>query len=310
MNGTLALLHCAALRVAVAVLVAALFPSASAGANTIEFDIGEGTPITQVRIGEETFRFALDPLVGAFVAINPEAVPRVEVRGAREDGIEAWVDEARIKGVLARASLEAGRRSHVVEVALMSRAHLPDAAGPPYDIAGGFGALPADRVIVHLGRAVDGPTRDFVFARLPTDSGPGYPLEIAGRSMRLNIQFANPSTWLDRRAAFAFMDAAWVEPVDETRMLPVWFGLSMPVQRLRTKGRLVLNGLPLGPVEARTREPLILEEPDENVIIVTGEREDQPDPIILIGTGTLDHCSRITWERKSRRLTLTCRAEG
>lgn len=283
-------------------------PAAASDGRTIEFDATSGAPITQVVIGETTYRFALDPLLGPFLTVNPKAREGLEVSSLKEGGISASIDGARIKGSLAKVRLKVGRRSHSVEAALINRDHLPEGASAPYDVAGGFEALPAQTIIVHLNKELTGPMREIAFSRRKTDMRAGFPIGVAGVPMRLNAHFANSMTWLDRRAAEALINLNLIEPTGEVEAIPVWYGLRMPVQSVKPMKRITLKGIPLGKLQARTDAPLILPEPDKNVILVQRTGKRGPAPSILLGIDTLRQCAKMVFDRRKRRLTFTCPA--
>ena len=298
------------------VVAAMLLPAASAIAgqaepvSLIEFDATNGTPVTEVIVKKQRVRFALDPVLGPYAAVNPEAAPGLGLKGLPIGSAAASIDGAQIKGKVARFGISVDGRKRMVSAALLGRSHLPARSGAAYALAGGFEALPADRIIVQLNKGLSGPMEELVFTRPPKDKERGFPVSIDGIEMRLMFQFANPHSWLDRRAAQALVDQGTVRPFGAISTIPVWFGLEMPVQSVKSSATLEINGLPLSALQARTAEPLALPEPDENVIIVSAQRDDNRPPVLLLGTGSLSHCVQMTFEQATRRLTLTCRAGG
>ncbi len=276
--------------------------------DTVEFDATTGTPIIDVEIEDQSFRFALDPLLGPFVTINPDARDRVPVRNVKAEAISAKLDGAEIKGSLAKIKLKAGYRSHTVEAALINRDHFPGADTEPYDMAGGFEALPGHFIVVHLNKGLTGPMKEITFQRARSDPRAGFPIGIAETPMRINVHFANPVTWLDRRAAEALINEGLMEPTGEVSRISVWYGLQMPVQKITSTRPITIKGLALKNLQARTGEALILPEADENVIIVQRSRRGQRPPNVLLGIETLRQCAKMVFDKRKRRLTLTCPA--
>lgn len=283
-------------------------PAFASKRGTVEFDATSGTPITIVQIGKESFRFALDPLLGPFVTVNPDAQDRLAVKSIRDEGIKAKIDGVEIKGSLAKIVLRAGQRRHTVEAALMGRDHLPEGKAQSYDIAGGFEALPGHYVVVHLNREITGPKREITLSRQSNDLRPGFPIGVADLDMRLNVHFANSTTWLDRRAAEALINLQLLEATGEITEIPVWYGLRMSVQRVLPLKPIALKGIALTKLQARTSETLILPEPDENVILVQRTKQGAQLPSILLGFDTLKQCAKLVFDQRKRRMTLTCPA--
>ena len=298
--------------IAASLLVMPSNPGSAEGSenrSTLELDASQGAPVLDAIVKRQAVRFALDPVLGPYAAVNPESAPRLGLSGYPIGNSAASIDGAEIKGKVARFGITIDGRKRMVSAALLGRSHLPAGNGQGYDLAGGFEALPADRVIVWLNRDVEGATEEIVFTRPEGDRERGFPVSLGGMSMRVNFHFANDQSWLDRRAAQSLVTQGEIEPVGEVRTIPVWFGLNMPVQEVRSRGPLEGNGLRLGALQARTAAPLVLPEPDDQVIIVTGQREDKRAPLLLVGAGSLSHCSKMTFERAERRLTLSCRKQ-
>ena len=281
----------------------------SEGPATLELDASQGAPVINAIVKRQPVRFALDPVLGRYAAVNPEAAPRLGLSGYPIGNAAASIDGAEIKGKVARFGITIDGRKRMVSAALLGRSHLPAGDAQGYDLAGGFEALPADRIVVWLNRGIEGATEQISFTRPEKDKERGFPVSLGGINMRLNFHFANDHSWLDRQAAQSLADQGKIEPFGEVRTIPVWFGLDMPVQEVRSRAPLEVNGLRLQSLQARTSAPLVLPEPDDQVIIVTGQREGKRTPVLLVGAGSLSHCSKMVFERASQRLTLSCRKQ-
>ncbi|MEM6907257.1 MAG: hypothetical protein AAF494_01145 [Pseudomonadota bacterium] len=240
------------------------------------------------------------------MTINPFTNKRLKVEAIWDDAMTARVDEAQIKGGLGMARLKIGSLTQKVPAVLIRRAHFPSTQREDYDVAGGFESLPGTRVVVHLNRGVRGPLRRIHFARRRTDTRAGFPIEIVESPMRLNVQFVSSTTWLERRAAQPLIDEGLVRPTGDISVLPVWYGLDMPVQRLEPVKAIHLRGIPLKDLEARTSEPLSVPSPDANVIIVQAWKDITGPPSILLGKDSLKDCARLEFDQRRRRLTLFC----
>ena len=202
---------------AIAALLALLltpFPAHSQSnvGGTIELDATAGVPILDVEVRGRQLRYALDPLVGKHLVLNPAAARLIGFRAIEGVTIKAGIDEVTVDSQVDRMVISANRRSQWVFGVSVGLRHQPYGINAQYDLAGGFEALPAQTIIVHLNHNVTGPMRDYRFSRSTTDQLPGFPISIGETRMRMNVHFANPASWLDRSAAQMLVDMNKLRP--------------------------------------------------------------------------------------------------
>lgn len=274
--------------------------------GTIELDATAGVPMLDVEVQGRPLRLALDPLVGKHLVLNPAAARLIGFRAIEGVTIKAGIDEATVDSQADRMVISANRRSQWVFGVSVGLRHQPYGMKAHYDVAGGFEALPAKTIIVHLNRNLAGPMRDYRFTRSTTDELPGFPVSIGETRMRMNVHFANAGSWLDRGAAQMLVDMNSLRPTGPVRLIPAWFGLQIPVQDVITDTPVTLKGLVVERLQARTPDALKLpSELAQEIIVSRLVARDQP-PRILVGTDTLSHCTRMTFHRRSQTLILRC----
>jgi hypothetical protein len=273
---------------------------------TVE-DATEGMPTTKVKIRGMDALCALDPIFADFVVVNPHAAKRLGLDGLPFGRSGVSIDGAIIKGKVARFSMGIGHNEAMTTAALFSRSHSPGNQKQEYDVAGGFEALPVDYIVVQLNNGISGSLRDIVFSKASNDKMDRFPVTIHGTEMRIAVQFINPGSWLGARAAQYLVDDRWAVPTGEVMSLPVWFDLQMNVQQIELAAPLQVNGLQLTSLFARTTASLKLREPDDSVIMVSGQRRNAKPPMLMIGREAFKHCLSMTYERIARRMTRRCR---
>ena len=278
--------------------------------SKIEFDTTRGTPLMDVEVGGRKLRFALDPLLGRHLVLNPGTVRMLAFRPIEGLSIEAGLDEATVTGAAGRMLIRAKGGAQYVYGVFLGQPHLPYGSNEQYDLAGGFESLPAKTVIVHLNRDLTGPMRNYRFSRSASDAEPGFPVRINDTRMRMNVQFANAATWLDRRAAEMLVDEGKMRPRGQIVPIPAWFGMQIPVQEVVPTTPVSLKGLIVERLQARTPDPLILPQAGQGEIIVSSIADDDRSPVILVGTQAFRDCASMTFNRLTRSLTLRCRVPG
>lgn len=274
--------------------------------GTIELDATSGMPMLDVEVSGRPFRLALDPLLGKHLVLNPATARRIGFRAIEGVTIEAGIDEAIVNAAVDRMMISANRRSQWVFGVSVGQPHQPYGVTEPYDLAGGFEALPAGTIIVHLNHDLAGPMREYRFSRAIADQSAGFPITIGETKMRMNVHFANSASWLDRAAAQMLVDESKMRPTGAVRLIPAWFGLQVPVQDVSADRPVTIKGLVVERLQARTPDPLkVPSELAREMIVSRLADRDQP-PVLLIGTDTLSRCARMTFHRRSQTLILTC----
>jgi len=277
--------------IAVALL---LMPIATAAAQSqITLD-GAQNPIVDAQINGRPVRLEVDLRLPDILVLNPEAAERLRVRRAPFVAARVSLDEAYIRGRVARPRIEFGDAG-------ASRAITGIFNVPATDRADGVigpGVLPHDIIRIELGGA-SGRTVRFPLANADVWD---FEVQLAELSVDAVLDLTTQRSTFNRTASSQLDERGAIVANGEHTETSLLLGLRAMTQPVESN--LQVQGLSLNPAQARTRAPL-MGALDDDTIFVVAEGE-APRPRLWIGRGAFANCASVTVDRRSRTLTLEC----
>ncbi len=279
------------------ILALALFilaaPLAAQGQTQITLD-GAQNPIVEAEINGQPVRLEVDLRLPDVLVLNPSAADRLRVRRVPFVAARVSLDEAYIRGRIARPRIEFGAAgasratTGIFNVPATSRA----------DGVIGPGVLPHDIIRVELG---GGSGRQ---VQIPLENADLWDFEIQLADLAVDAVFdlSSRRSTFNRTASAQLDERGAIVANGEHTETPMLLGLRALTQPVETS--LQVQGLSLNPAVARTRSPL-MGELDQDTIFVVAEG-DAPRPRVWIGRGAFENCASITVNRRTRTLALDC----
>jgi hypothetical protein len=268
-------------------------PAAAQSSLTLSAD---PVPIVEAEINGRRVHLEVDLRLPDVLVLNPEAARRLGVRRVPLSSAEVGLDDALIRGRVARPRIVfagAGATRSVTGIFNVPASHRADGLIGP-------GVLPYDVIRIEL-RAAQSGEREISFS-LETADVWEPTARVGNLEVEISFDLANAASTFNRTAAALLDDAGAIVPDGAHSETPMLLGLRAQTQPVRTE--ITVVGLGLGPVVARTRSPLI-GATDEETIVVRAEA-DVPPPSLWIGREALARCSSISVDRRSRRMSLRC----
>lgn len=270
-------------------------PAAAQSAITLR---AEPAPIVDAEINGRPVRLEVDLRFPKGLALSRAAAQRLRVRQVplMQIGVGIEGSESTLRGRIARPRLLFEGRA--------SRAFAGVFGAPVSTRADGVigpGALPYDVVTIVLNPEPAG-ARDIV---LPLDDADDWTVrtEIGGQEFQVNFNAANSASVFNRTASRALDATGDIPAAGAVAEMPLILGLRTMMQPVETD--LAVFGLPVRPAYARTNAPL-LGATEEDAIVVQGQAENAPPPILTLGRSALSRCASISVDRRSRQMTLRC----
>lgn len=288
-------------------------PARQAGPPTGELLLDIADPVIAVKIGKVPLRLRVGLEQKRLIELNPDAAERLRAHPPDknfrfESGFEAQVGREILQGIEAAAPITINGTKMLVLVASHGR---DCCAGVDGEI--GIGLLPYASIRFTRRGATD-PGRSATF--LIDDSsehGPQSAVQI-GKS-QIYLQFA-----LDRPQSVATSSAGAILAQRHGGRLGGQgtiigaFGVSRPTTLLTLKRPADLAGFRFEKLLVRTADfagkytfPSDPDDSEENDIVVKKKvRQQDPWPVVLIGSDRLDACSEARYDTIARTLTLRC----
>lgn len=251
-------------------------------------------PVVNATINGHPVRLEVALWLGAGVVLSRETANRLGVHNVPFIAVRVLNDDDSVTGRIARPQIqfEGGRTTRAWTGVF------PVPVTRTADGVIGAGALPYDAVTIVLGP--ERPGRDIVF---PLEHGESWQFrsQIGGISSKLAFDLDVTETILNRTLAH-LLDAQGAIPTNgDLTPRPVLLGLTSMMQPVRSS--LDLQGMPLGPVFARTGAPLLGADDPDAIAVHT---QAQVPPGARIGRAALSSCSSIRVVQATRQIVLHC----
>lgn len=280
------------------ILALALLACASTAALGDEIVLRADAPVVEVRINDKPARLLVDPFLPDLMTFNPEAGARLGVRPLPMMAARAVFDDASVRARIARPRIVfANGRSSRAITGLFGAPWSPMAG---VDGATGPGVLPYDRVRYVLRDGAGGTVRSW---RLPKREIWSFEAPLGGETVRVDFSTSRAETMLNRPAARLLDEQKQLALTGDVQRREFFLGLATTVQMARSD--LMLAGLPLGEVIARTDAPLV-GSGDVDVITVTADAARPQTRAVTLGRNALARCYEFIWERAAGTLSLRC----
>lgn len=283
------------MRTAMLCFLALLGLAAPAWAQTEIVLRADPVPIVEAEINGRPVRLEVDLRLPDVLVLNPSAAERLGVRRIPFVRVSVELDDASIRGRLARPRLvfpEGGTRAFTGVFNVPASRRADGVIGP--------GALPADVIRIEMKPSEQG-EREISFTLADAEVWEPHAI-IGGLDMEINFDLANPVSVFNRTASARLDEAGAIVADGALVEGELLLGLRTQMQPVRTA--LDFADLALGRTVARTRAPL-LGALDQDTIVVEGEGR-TPPPNLWVGREALASCSSISVDRRTRRLTLSC----
>ena len=284
-----------------------------AGPPTGELLLDMADPVIAMRIGKVPLRLRVGLEQKRLIELNPDAAERLRAKPPDKDfrfetGFEAQVGREILRGIEAAAPITINNRKMIVLVASHGR---DCCAGVDGEI--GLGLLPYASIrFVRRGVADPGHSAQFLIDD-SSEHGPQSAVQI-GKD-RVYLQFA-----LDRAQSVATSSAGAILArhyggrLGGQGTIIGAFGVSRPTTLLTLKRPADLAGFNFERLLVRTADfagkytfPSDPDNSEENDIVVKKKvRQQDPWPVVLIGSDRLDACSEARYDTIASTLTLRC----
>ncbi|MCW3846719.1 hypothetical protein OF829_05670 [Sphingomonas sp. LB-2] len=254
-------------------------------------------------------RLRIDPGAPTSPIFNPDFAARAGFR-AGWIGFQARVGPVKVGGQTAVIRLDFGDGEFKRRVGWFTAPYVEGADG-----AAGPGALAADRVRFVLGPAMPGersvslPLADF------GRSGMGIYLDVGGERIAVMFNLDRPRSFATASAGASIAASNGGRFDSEPARMKIHLGVERPVRHMALATPLSVGPLSIAGVMVRTGDfgsaASIPEgeadagDPDE--IVVVGAKKRKGEQRLLIGRDYLDRCSSILFDKRARRVTLSCR---
>lgn len=294
-------------RVIGAITALALTAAAPPATRTVS-----GSRIIPVRVGSASGRLLIDPGGTAMPLIDAAFAARAGLRPSMF-GVSYSVGPVEIPGYTAVARVDFGRGPTRRRVGWAARRHSIAA-----DAMIGPGGLPEPIVRFVLRPAVPGER----VASLPMVSRGGLAgrwgesfalIAVGGQPMRVQFDLRRQRTVATAGAGLRLAQAYRGRLSGPTGKVEIAFGVERPVRSMTLESPLMVGALAVRSLGIRTVDfgnasGLQDSAADSDEIVVTALRKrNTADDRISIGRDDLARCSSITFDKRARRITLSCR---
>jgi hypothetical protein len=289
-------------------LLALLVPGFTpATAADLTLDAASGH-IVVAQINGRPLRLRVDPETSGFIILNPDAAAQAGLRPSML-GARTIVGPIRLRGFTKVAPVSIGGTSGKRRVIWTERQSVAGADGliGPAD-------MPFDRVTLELRAPAAGETESVLPMQFERSFGLFHMATFGTQPIRFRISTMRPNS-IATAAAGAVLASlhggAWSGEQGEQM---IKYEVVRPVRPMTLAQPAAFAGLPLDRFHVRTSDnrgsaslpPDSEADPDE--IVVTGERERQrARHDVSVGLDWLAACSRLSWDNRSKVMTLTCR---
>jgi hypothetical protein len=284
------------------------FAIAPAAASDLYLDSASGH-LVDARINGVPVRLRVDPETSGFIILNGEAARRINLRRSMI-GAQAVIGPVRVKASTKVARVAIGGVTGRRRVVFSDRVAAPGADGLI-----GPGDMPFDKVTFRLRAPAAGERAIILPMKWDRSYGLFYPLAFGDQQVRFRFSTQRKDS-LATAAAGAVIAAlhggSWSGPPSE-QMLK--YEVVRPVRPMILAQPASFGGLPLDRFmvrigDSRGNNLLPAEAPtDPDEIVVTGERQRQKARYdFSLGLDWLSACSSLSWNNRTRMMTLNCRS--
>lgn len=290
-----------------ALCVAALALFAAAPACAAELTVRASERFTMaVTVNGHPLRLRVDPEAPGFVVLNPDVARRIGLRPSLLD-VEAIIGPVRLDGSTKVALIE--------HEGMRFRRRIAWVAGNAADDADGLvnpANLPFDRVTFELGAPSAGETEQALTMDYTREYGLRFAVPVGERKVHFLFSTSKARSMATAAAgaqlALAF-GGVWSGAISEEL---IEYGVRRPVRPMTLQRPTAVGGVTVGKFLVRTGDhrgnnDLPSDSADPAEIVVTARSAQPAVYMITLGLERLAACSRMTYERASRRLTLRCR---
>jgi hypothetical protein len=288
-------------------------PAPKAGPPTGELLLDMADPVIAVRIGKVPLRLRVGLVQKRLIELNPDAAERLRAkppdRNFRfESGFEALVGREILPGIEAAAPITINGRKMLVLVASHGR---ECCAGVDGEI--GLGLLPYASIrFVRKGAADPGHSAEFLIDD-SSEHGPQSAVQIGKNRIYLQFALDRPQS-VATSSAGAILAQRYGGRLGGKGSIIGAFGVTRPTTLLTLKRPADLAGFRFERLLVRTADfagkytfPSDPDDAEEDDIVVKKKvRQQDPWPVVMIGSDRLDACSEARYDTIARILTLRC----
>jgi hypothetical protein len=278
-----------------------------ASAKDLILDAASGY-LVDAQINGVPVRLRVDPETSGFIILNGEAAKRIKLRRSML-GAQAVIGPVRVKGNTKVARVSIGGVTGRRRLVFTDRVAAPGADGliGPAD-------MPFDRVTFQLRAPQAGERTTAIPMQWERSFGLFHPVTFGGQAVRFRFSTIRPDS-IATAAAGAVIAAghagAWSGPPGEQM---IKYEVVRPVRPMSLARPASFGGLPLDRFHVRTSDSrganVLPTDPaaDPDEIVVTGDRQRQKARYDLsLGTNWLSACSSLSWDNRTKLMTLSCR---
>lgn len=270
-----------------------------------------GNYVIDAQVNGRPVRLRVDPGAAGYIIMNPSAVQRVGLRASLTRA-QTFIGPVRLRGSSKAAAVTIAGVTSQRRLIWMDREIYSGADGiiSPAD-------LPYDRVTMLLAEPRSGEQALQLPMQFEPSSGLFHKFKLGAQEIVLSLSANKPESMATAAAGALIAQlhgGAWA---GEAREQPVSFGVPRPVRPLALQQPLPIAGLRLARFLVRTQDhrggaqlpPDAVADPDEIVVTATRGRQ-RPRYVLTLGRDWLSPCSSISWNNRTRIMTLHCLAAG
>jgi hypothetical protein len=288
----------------------ALFAAVPASAEDLHLDAASGYLI-DAQINGVPVRLRVDPETSGFIILNGEAAKRIKLRRSMI-GAQTVIGPIRVNGSTKVARVSIGGVTGRRRLVFTDRVAAPGADGLI-----GPGDMPFDRVTFQLRAPAAGERSTSIPMQWERSFGLFHPVTFGDQAVRFRFTTLRSDSVATAAAGAVIAAAhggAWSGAPGEQM---IKYEVVRPVRPMTLARPASFAGLPLDRFHVRigdSRGNAVLPtdppaDPDE--IVVTGERKRQKARYDLsLGLDWLSACSSLSWDNRTRLMTLNCRPAG
>jgi hypothetical protein len=288
-------------------ILAFLVPAAPAAAADLTLDEAGGFLI-DAQVNGRPVRLQVSTAAPGYIILNPAAAQRVGLRASMTRA-QTFVGPVRLRGSSKAAGVTVGGTKTERRILWWDRDVVPAADGVI-----SAADIPYDRVTFRFRHPEPGELVLQLPMEFDRSSGLTHRLPLGGQQLIVQLTMHKPdsiATAAGGALIAQLQGGAWA---GDPRAQAISFGVLRPVRPLALGRPLPISGLSLSRLLVRTQDhrgnaQLPAEtgtDPDEIVVTaITGQQ--RPRYVLSLGRDWLAPCSSVTWDNRTRLLTLSCR---
>lgn len=291
----------------IALCAAALAMLAGSSAAASELVVRASERFTMaVRVNGHPLRLRVDPEAPGFVVLNPDVARRIGLRPSLLS-VEAIIGPVKLDGETKVALIE--------HEAMRFRRRVAWVPGQAADDADGLvnpANLPFDRVVFELGTPAAGESERTLAMDYTREYGLRFPMKVGERIVHFQVSTSKQRSMATAAAGAqiaAIFGGGWSG--DQFEQL-IEYGVRRPVRPMTLQRPAAVGGVSVADFLVRTGDhrgnnSLPSDSTDPAEIVVTGPSTQSAVFMMTLGLDKLRACSRMSYERPTRRMTLRCR---